>query len=199
MKDDKGRTRTGVPTMFVAAPIRDDSFQVVGVLALRIRPEEEFSRILQLGRFGETGETYAFDKNGPHGFQQPLRRPADPAGPAARPGGFALDPATAGPRSGRRHHDGPSPDRAAARAAADADGRAKRSPADAGVDVDGYRDYRGVPVVGAWNWLPDVRHRRGHRDRLRRGVSPADDPAVDVLGAVRAAGAQRRWRSSSSR
>src|SRR6266853_3170950 len=23
----------------------------------------------------------------------------------------------------------------------------------AGVDVDGYRDYRGVPVVGAWTWL----------------------------------------------
>ena len=25
----------------------------------------------------------------------------------------------------------------------------------AGVNVDGYRDYRGVPVVGAWKWLPD--------------------------------------------
>ena len=23
-----------------------------------------------------------------------------------------------------------------------------------GVDVDGYRDYRGVPVVGAWAWMP---------------------------------------------
>src|SRR4029079_5039137 len=37
---------------------------VVGVLALRIRPDREFSRIMQLGRFGETGETYAFDKTG---------------------------------------------------------------------------------------------------------------------------------------
>ena len=25
-----------------------------------------------------------------------------------------------------------------------------------GVHVDGYRDYRGVPVVGAWKWLPDA-------------------------------------------
>jgi serine/threonine protein kinase len=24
-----------------------------------------------------------------------------------------------------------------------------------GVDVQGYRDYRGVPVVGAWTWMPD--------------------------------------------
>ena len=23
------------------------------------------------------------------------------------------------------------------------------------VDVEGYNDYRGVPVVGAWSWLPD--------------------------------------------
>lgn len=22
-----------------------------------------------------------------------------------------------------------------------------------GIDVDGYRDYRGVPVIGAWTWL----------------------------------------------
>jgi serine/threonine protein kinase len=26
----------------------------------------------------------------------------------------------------------------------------------AGVDVDGYRDYRGVPVVGAWEWIPEL-------------------------------------------
>ena len=68
--------RTGVPTMFVAAPIRDDSFQVVGVLGLRIDPEKEFSRIMSLGRFGESGETYAFDKTGRMVSEQPLRRRA---------------------------------------------------------------------------------------------------------------------------
>ena len=50
--------------MFVSAPIRDESFQVVGALALRIRPEAEFTRILQMGQFGGTGETYAFDRTG---------------------------------------------------------------------------------------------------------------------------------------
>src|SRR6476660_10543139 len=50
--------------MFVCAPIRDESFQVVAVLGLRIQPEKEFTRILQLGRMGDSGETYAFDKNG---------------------------------------------------------------------------------------------------------------------------------------
>ena len=31
---------------------------------------------------------------------------------------------------------------------------AKATAGEAGVDVDGYPDYRGVPVVGAWTWLP---------------------------------------------
>jgi len=25
-----------------------------------------------------------------------------------------------------------------------------------GIDTDGYNDYRGIPVVGAWQWLPDM-------------------------------------------
>ncbi|MCA9096435.1 MAG: cache domain-containing protein, partial [Planctomycetaceae bacterium] len=62
--DEFGETRTGLPTMFVCAPVRDDSFQVVGALAFRMRPEQEFTRILQLGRLGESGETYAFNKAG---------------------------------------------------------------------------------------------------------------------------------------
>ncbi len=46
MKDEKGRMRTGIPTMFVAAPVRDSNFQVVAALGLRIRPEREFTQIL---------------------------------------------------------------------------------------------------------------------------------------------------------
>jgi hypothetical protein len=154
LKDENGRVRTGVPTMFVAAPIRDESFQVVGVLALRIRPELEFTRILQLGRVGNSGETYAFDKNGlfvsnsrfddalillgllpdqenSHSILQLLAR--DPGGDM-----------TQGHRSTIRRHDLPL-----TRMAADA------VAGSAGVDVEGYRDYRGVKVAGAWKWLPN--------------------------------------------
>ena len=49
MKDEFGETRTGVPTMFVCAPVRDENFQVVAVLALRIRPENEFTRSCNSG------------------------------------------------------------------------------------------------------------------------------------------------------
>ena len=51
---------------------------------------------------------------------------------------------------------GHRPARAAARVAADAHGGRSGRRAATGVDVDGYRDYRGVPVVGAWTWLPDA-------------------------------------------
>jgi len=49
------------PLMFVSAPVRSNSGTVVAVLALRIKPEEEFTRIFSVARMGETGEAYAFD------------------------------------------------------------------------------------------------------------------------------------------
>jgi hypothetical protein len=64
LKSKSGRRKTGLPTMYVSVPIRDDSFQVVGALALQMRPEQEFTNILRYGRVGESGETYAVDSDG---------------------------------------------------------------------------------------------------------------------------------------
>ncbi|MCC7476791.1 MAG: serine/threonine protein kinase [Pirellulales bacterium] len=152
MKDESGRARTGIPSMAVVAPIRDDSFQVVGVLALRIDPTEEFTRIMQLGRFGDSGETYAVDRTGQLAsesrFDEGLAllglildedtaqsilnlRIADPGGDMMR-----------GHRPGQHRRELPL-------TLAATEVIAGRS----GVNVDGYRDYRGVQVVGAWKWL----------------------------------------------
>jgi hypothetical protein len=153
MKDDKGRTRTGVPTMFVSAPIRDDSFQVVGAFALRIDPQAEFSRIMSLGRYGDSGETYAFDKDGrmvsDSRFDESLILSGllpDQENSQSILQILVRDPGgdiTAGHRPTARRRD--LPHTFAVREAV-----ARR----AGVNVEGYRDYRGVPVVGAWKWLP---------------------------------------------
>lgn len=155
LKDNDGILRTGVPTMFVCAPIRDDSFQVVGVLAFRIPPEKEFARILQLGLFGVSGETYAFDQTGRmvsnSRFDEELILNGilvDEENSRSILRLLVRDPGgdiTRGHRPTLRRHELPltfSAEEAIA-------GRP-------GINVDGYRDYRGVPVVGAWAWLPEA-------------------------------------------
>src|SRR6185503_11425831 len=57
--DKDGQLRAGQPTMFAMATQRDLTGEVVGVLGLRIKPDEDFARILQIARPGTTGETYA--------------------------------------------------------------------------------------------------------------------------------------------
>lgn len=153
MKDDTGRMRTGQPTMFVAVPVRDAGFQVVGALAMEIRPEREFTRILQLGRIGASGETYAFNRQGlmvsNSRFDEDLMLVGLlPDVPGAKsllnltlrnPGGNMVE----GFRPKVRRAELPLTKMAA-----------KATAGESGVDVDGYADYRGVPVVGAWTWLP---------------------------------------------
>lgn len=151
--NESGRMRVGEPTMYVCAPVRDASFQVVGTLALQIRPEKEFTRILQLGRLGESGETYAFNKSGMmvsnSRFDEDLILLGllpDTKDTRSILNLLVRDPqgnVTAGFRPTVRRSELPL-----TRMAADA------VAGNSSLDVEGYRDYRGVPVVGAWTWLP---------------------------------------------
>jgi len=154
LKDKNGQIKSGTPTMFVCAPVRDDNFQVVAVLAMRIRPEKEFTNILQLGRIGKTGETYAVNKDGLMvsnsrfdeqlillGLLPDTEHAASILNIQVRdPGGDML----AGYRPGvRRRELLLTKSVAAATSGA------------SGFDIEGYRDYRGTTTVGAWTWLPN--------------------------------------------
>ncbi|MAT68650.1 MAG: serine/threonine protein kinase [Planctomycetaceae bacterium] len=152
--DADGELRAGVPVMYALAPIRDDNLQVVAILGMQVRPEDEFTRILQRGRLGDSGETYAFDRDGlllsgSRFDEELILLGLLPDRPGSRsilellvrdPGGNMLD----GFRPQVRRSE-LEPTRMVAAAAA----------GESGVDVAGYRDYRGVPVVGAWTWLDD--------------------------------------------
>jgi eukaryotic-like serine/threonine-protein kinase len=154
LNDAAGNPKSGVPTMFVCAPVRDDNFQVVAVLALRIRPEKEFTDILQLGRIGETGETYAVNKNGVmvsnsrHDEELVLLGllPDEDGSPSILhmqvrdPGGNMRD----GFRPSVRRRELPLTEIAEAVVSGGS-----------GVIMEPYRDYRGSPSVGAYAWLPD--------------------------------------------
>jgi eukaryotic-like serine/threonine-protein kinase len=153
MKDEFGRVRTGVPTMFAAAPIRDANFQVVAALALRIRPEKEFTRILQLGRVGQSGETFAIDKKGTFVSNSRFDDDLILLGllPDAEDSHSILNLAARDPGGNMKSGFRPGVRRAELPLAKDA---ASAIAGTSGVDVEGYRDYRGVPSVGAWTWLP---------------------------------------------
>lgn len=142
------------PAIFVAAPVRNSRNDVIAAFVMRYSPADEFSRLLQLAQFGASGESYAFNSSGvmitESRFTDQLQEVGlVEDGPDAS-SILAIDIRNPGGNLLLGHQ----PDlpwaalpytRMAAAAIAGIDG----------VDVDGYLDYRGVPVVGAWRWLPD--------------------------------------------
>src|SRR5262245_5926868 len=153
LKNEFDRQRTGVPTMYVAAPIRDANFQVVAALALRIRPEREFTRILHLGRVGNSGETFAVDKKGMFVTNSRFDDELILLGllPDTDDSHSIVHLTGRDPGGNMREGFRPRVRRAELPLAKDV---AAAVAGTSGVDVDGYRDYRGVPSVGAWEWLP---------------------------------------------
>lgn len=151
LADKDGKLRSGVPTMFAWAPLRDSAGKIVGAFGMRLQPETKFRSILAIGQVGKTGETYAFDRNGllvsDSRFDDELHR----AGVLAESEDSILnlqlrDPGVnmlTGKRPEQRRAEQPLTRMAAAATAGEP-----------GVDVDGYRNYAGADVVGAWRWLP---------------------------------------------
>lgn len=154
LPQEDGRMRGERPVIYACAPIRDEDLQVVAALSLQMYADREFTDILQLGRMGASGETYAFNKSGVmvsnSRFDDDLILlgliPDRPGSQSIMnidvrdPGGNMLE----GFRSGVRRSELPLTEMAALAIAGNP-----------GVNVEGYRDYRGVPVVGAWVWLSD--------------------------------------------
>ena len=142
-----------VPMAFVLVPLRDAAGQAIAVFAFRVLPQR-MAEVLNAARLGQTGETYAVDAEGRMVSESRFGDQVEKLG---------LLPPEAGGRTtavlevrdpGTSLVDGPAPKTpsktwpltwSVAEAVA---GRA-------GVNADGYRDYRGVPVVGAWRWVPE--------------------------------------------
>jgi signal transduction histidine kinase len=140
------------PLLDIGAPVAGRDGSLAGVLLLRL-PGDALSRQLAGGQPGKTGETLAFDRAGrllnDSRFEDQLRAVGligsessrdrsllqlvlrDPGGdllegykPAGPPGTWLLSRAVAEAVSGST-----------------------------GEDLSGFRDYRGVAVVGAWRWM----------------------------------------------
>jgi hypothetical protein len=148
------RARRGnLSLMQVAAPLLQDG-EVRGALALIINPDEEFSRILSVARSGESGETYAFDQTGllisRSRFDDQLKDIGllDPTNASSTLNLRLRDPGADLTRGYPPETNG-APESLTRFVSAAIAG-------DDGVDLNPSRDYRGVPVVGAYRWLPQL-------------------------------------------
>jgi len=140
------------PMAFLMVPLRDEAGAVIATFGFRIR-SERMAGILNASRLGTTGEIYALDAEG-RMLSETLN--------AEQVAKLGLLPAEAGGRTTAfLEVRDPGVSLAAGKAAATPQktwpltwAAAEVAAGRAGVNADGYRDYRGVMVVGAWRWLP---------------------------------------------
>ena len=154
-------------TKFFIGPIRDANGHIIAVMTLRVDPSEDFSRVLNSFETRQAFETYAFNEHGEllseSRFDEQLRRigligedQRSAANLAIRDPGVNL---VAGQRPKIERAKQPLT-RMVSRTL-----QLKRDMEKAGqtyghskieIDTQGYRDYRGVPVFGAWLWNIDL-------------------------------------------
>jgi tRNA A-37 threonylcarbamoyl transferase component Bud32 len=142
------------PTMFVAAPVKSMNGAVMAVLSLRMRPEKEFSSIFSVARSGETGESYAFDRTALMLTATRFDPELKTLGliPPGRENTAILNLKLLDPEKELRPGDTPGKSRDQLNLTRMA---ASATMGNSDFDARGYRNYRGMEVVGAWAWLHD--------------------------------------------
>jgi hypothetical protein len=154
LPDDRGELRSDLAIMSTAAAIPDENGKYFAVLGIRIRPEAEFTQILQVARYGNSGETFAFNDKGlllsESRFDDDLKRVGLLADLSDSRSILTLelrDPGVnmmVGERPALRRAEQPLTHVAAS-----------ATTGTGGIDLEAFRDYRGVPSVGAWAWLSE--------------------------------------------
>ncbi|TAA45898.1 PAS domain S-box protein [Corallincola spongiicola] len=148
-----GELSHNVATMFIASPIRDDNGEVIAVLTLRIDPIGEFRSLTVSGQFGSSGESYFVSDDGrmlsPSRFEPSLQA----MGLLAEDTSSVLNVTLNNP--GRDLHDAPlqPSERDSLPLSFSAAQIAAQS---TGSDSEGYMDYRGIQVLGAWRWVDEL-------------------------------------------
>ncbi|MCP4412231.1 MAG: PAS domain S-box protein, partial [Gammaproteobacteria bacterium] len=130
-----GRMEIGVPTMVVATPITDRN-KIMGVACLRV-DVEKISDLMRSIKLGESGETYLVNKQGymitESRFSTNLRNEG------LIDIGTTLEVKLINPETGKLTKS-----------------VAECLKGHTGSDGEGYLDYRGVNVIGFWQWVPEL-------------------------------------------
>ncbi len=153
LPDENGILRPNQTTQFVSTPIKDQSGKIVGVLAFRLNPSKEFGKILALSRFGKTGETYAFNDEAllisSSRFDSQLKQ----MGLLSTEESSIFKIQIRNP--GRELRKRPISKEESIDSWPLTEMAKNTLSKNSHVNVDGYNDYRGVPVVGVGTWMED--------------------------------------------
>lgn len=139
-----------IPTMFIAAPIYNGQDKVIAVFAKRQDVANVFSQVFESGRYGITAESYAFDRSGRLFSESLFNNDLEKIslleeGQRSALNIYARDPGgnlMEGYQPSIARNEQPLTHMAASAVLGKS-----------GTDMKGYRDYRGVPVIGTWQWI----------------------------------------------
>lgn len=149
-----GQLSHSASTIFAMGPIRGPDGSVKAVFVARVNTAGSFMSVFQRGRLGLTGETYAVDRFGRLASESRFTDHLREIGLIAADAPSMLNIEVRDPGinlvSNPRDRTMPRPAPPLTRMAHElTNGRA-------GHDIKGYRDYRGVMVLGAWVWNNDL-------------------------------------------
>jgi len=134
---------------YFAAPVRNRAGRIIAVIARSDDPSATFSKLTRLGRLGDTGETYAFDSDGRMISLSRYNDNLHELGLLNRDQKNNMNLMLKDP--GGNLPDGFIPSLSDEEMPLTLMAAFATSGID-GYSAEGYRDYRGVPVFGAWHW-----------------------------------------------
>ncbi|MDV5165846.1 MAG: PAS domain-containing protein [Candidatus Scalindua sp.] len=127
----------GVPTMFVSTPLRNRDDDIIGIIVLRVHVGSLSNMVYSL-MFGESGESYLVNEEGymisESRFSDTLKEQGIVKNRCS------LELKVAEPETGKLTY-----------------GVAQCISGNSGFNGNGYTDYNGVTVLGAWHWLPEFK------------------------------------------
>ncbi len=139
-------------SMMMLAPVLGPQGKVRAVFALRLLQIGYFNHISRQGRLGDSGETYAFNRNGIMISESRFRQQLYDTGLVEKGEQELFELRVADPGKNLLElGERPPTDRLMPLTLMAREAVSGRE----GFNVEGYRDYRGVMVVGAWRWLEE--------------------------------------------
>lgn len=127
----------------IGSAIYSENNEYLGAIILFLNPQERFTKVLQTGRIGESGESYAFNDKGQMISESRFTNQLQEMGLLKEDEKSELNIEIRDPEGEFLNKNKTAFTLMANTALS----------GNAGVNAEGYNDYRGVMVVGVWDWI----------------------------------------------